>query len=130
MLHPSYVDLIDVVNKDVPEGEEPVVTSRYSIILAAARRARQLVDGADPTIEDGIGKPLSTAVEELYRSTIHILPPEEDDLKDDTEKMFEMAAEYNHESFTAEGVDSEDDGEDEDAEDDEDDEDEDPSEDA
>ena len=41
MLHPSYADLIEVVNSGVEEGEEPIVNSRYSIVLAAAKRARQ-----------------------------------------------------------------------------------------
>ena len=30
MLHPSYTDLMKVVNKDVEEGETKVVNSRYS----------------------------------------------------------------------------------------------------
>ena len=40
MLHPSYTDLINVVNKEVEEGDEPVVNSRYSIVIATAKRAR------------------------------------------------------------------------------------------
>lgn len=31
MLHPSYTDLMNIVNGDVEEGEEPVISSRYSI---------------------------------------------------------------------------------------------------
>ncbi len=43
MIHPSYVELMKVVN-DVGEiGEEPVVNSRYSIVLATAKRARQII---------------------------------------------------------------------------------------
>ena len=30
MIHPSYVDLMEVVNKNVEEGETPVINSRYS----------------------------------------------------------------------------------------------------
>lgn len=45
MLHPSYAELIKVVNGDVEEGDTPVVNSRYSIVLATAKRARQLIDG-------------------------------------------------------------------------------------
>jgi DNA-directed RNA polymerase subunit omega len=74
MLHPSYTDLIDVANKGVEEGDEPIVSSRYSIILAAAKRARQLVDGADPLVSGNEKKPLSVAVEELAEDQIHILP--------------------------------------------------------
>ena len=48
MLHPSYADLINVVNSDVEPGEQPVVQSRYSIVIATAKRARQLIAGEDP----------------------------------------------------------------------------------
>ena len=37
MLHPSYAELIKVVNGDVEEGDTPVVNSRYSIVLATAK---------------------------------------------------------------------------------------------
>ena len=30
--------------------EETVVNSRYSIVIAAAKRARQIIDGAEPLI--------------------------------------------------------------------------------
>ena len=64
MIHPSYVELMKVVNNDVAIGEEPVVNSRYSIVIAAAKRARQLIAGADPLVPNSYGKkPLSIAVE-------------------------------------------------------------------
>ena len=47
MLHPSYTDLMKVVNKDVEEGDSKVVNSRYSIVIAAAKRARQLIAACD-----------------------------------------------------------------------------------
>ena len=40
MLHPSYTDLMKVVNKDVEEGDSKVVNSRYSIVMATSKRAR------------------------------------------------------------------------------------------
>ena len=30
MLHPSYTDLMNIVNGDVEEGEEPVINSQES----------------------------------------------------------------------------------------------------
>ena len=45
MLHPSYTELIKVVNSEVEDGDTPVVNSRYSIVLATAKRARQIIDG-------------------------------------------------------------------------------------
>ena len=43
MLHPSYTDLMKVVNNEVEQGEAPVVNSRYSIVMATAKRARQII---------------------------------------------------------------------------------------
>ena len=43
MLHPSYTELMDAVNSEVKEGEQPIVSSRYSIVIAAAKRARQIL---------------------------------------------------------------------------------------
>lgn len=78
MLHPSYTDLMKVVNKDVEPGEEPVVSSRYSIVMATSKRARQIIAGDEPLV-DGIGKkPLSIAVEELNEGKIKILNDEEE----------------------------------------------------
>ena len=78
MLHPSYTDLMKVVNKDVEPGEEPVVSSRYSIVMATSKRARQIIAGDEPLV-DGTGKkPLSLAVEELNEGKIKILNDEEE----------------------------------------------------
>lgn len=74
MLHPSYSDLMKTVNSEVEVGEEPVVNSRYSIVMATAKRARQIVDGATTPVEDaGVRKPLSVAVEELETGAIKIV---------------------------------------------------------
>ena len=81
MLHPSYTDLMKVVNKDGEPGEEPVVTSRYSIVMATAKRSRQLIAGDEPLIDDAEGrKPLSIAVDELDQGKLKILGDEEEDL--------------------------------------------------
>ena len=79
MLHPSYTDLMEVVNSDVEPGEQPIVQSRYSIVLATTKRARQIIGGEEPLVRTrGKGiKPLSIAVDELYDSKIKILTDEE-----------------------------------------------------
>ncbi len=80
MLHPSYTDLMKVVNSGVEIGEEPVVNSRYSIVLATAKRARQIIGGDEPVIENMSNqKPLSIAVEEVYNSKVTIVGEEEDE---------------------------------------------------
>ena len=81
MLHPSYSDLIKVVNSEVEPGEQPVVQSRYSIVIA--KRARQIIGGAESDLPTAGKKPLSVAVEELYDGDVKILSEadatEEDD---------------------------------------------------
>lgn len=77
MLHPSYTDLMAVVNSEVEPGEQPVVQSRYSIVLATSKRARQIIDGGDPLVEANCPKPLSIAIEELYESKVKIVSDEE-----------------------------------------------------
>ena len=70
--------MINVVNSDVEAGEHPVVQSRYSIVIAASKRARQLIDGAEPLVSGAAGKkPLSIAIDELYQQKVKILPEEE-----------------------------------------------------
>ena len=77
MLHPSYTDLINAVNSEVEPGEQPVVQSRYSIVIATAKRARQLVDGDKALVDDTGKKPLSIAIEELYQQKVKIAGDEE-----------------------------------------------------
>ncbi len=78
MIHPSYVELMEVVNNnDERIGEEPMVNSRYSIVIAAAKRARQIIDGSPTNVVVPSHKPLSTAVEELYRGEVKIITEEE-----------------------------------------------------
>ena len=76
MLHPSYSDLMKVVNSEVEPGEAPVVNSRYSIVMAPSRRARQIIAGEEPLVAEKDTKPLSVAVEELSQGKIKILSDE------------------------------------------------------
>lgn len=78
MLHPSYADLMKVVNSEVEPGEAPVVNSRYSIVMATAKRARQIIAGDEPLVDNlSVEKPLSIAVSELEQGKIHILNDED-----------------------------------------------------
>ena len=74
MLHPSYTDLMEVVNKDVEEGATKVVNSRYSIVMATSKRARQLIAGEEPLVATKQTKPLSVAIDELNKGQIKIVP--------------------------------------------------------
>ena len=90
MLHPSYSDLMKVVNADVEPGETKVVNSRYSIVMATAKRARQIVDGEEALVPDNGDKPLSMAVEELNQGKIKIIA--EDELEEFEEDIKAQAA--------------------------------------
>ena len=81
MLHPSYSDLINAVNSDVEPGEQPVVQSRYSIVIATAKRARQLISGEEATVPSYGKKPLSVAIEELHKGKVKIVSEEDNDTK-------------------------------------------------
>ena len=78
MLHPSYSDLMKVVNKDVEQGEAPVVNSRYSIVMATAKRARQIIAGGEPLGPGKDRKPLSIAIDELNQGKITIIGDDEE----------------------------------------------------
>ena len=78
MLHPSYADLIDVVNSGVEEGEDPVVNSRYSIVMATSKRARQIIAGDEALVNGKGKKALSLAVEELDQGKVNIISEEEE----------------------------------------------------
>jgi len=73
MLRPTYNELIEKSNKNVEEGGKPAVSSRYSIVLAAAKRARQIISEEPELIETPDKKPLSVAVEEINVGKIQIL---------------------------------------------------------
>ncbi len=77
MIHPSYTELMEVINSDVEPGEQPVVQSRYSVVMATAKRARQLIDGAEPLVKTDSDNPLSIAVKELYSGKVKIVGDDE-----------------------------------------------------
>ena len=60
MLRPSYSDILEVITQD---SEDITIASRYTIVIAAAKRARQLVDHQQPMIDHiEVDKPVSIAM--------------------------------------------------------------------
>lgn len=123
MLHPSYTELMNAVNSEVKEGEQPIVSSRYSIVIAAAKRARQIIAGAESSVPDYKNKkPLSVAVEELMNGDVKILSSGED-ADDEEEKpsiggdVYDIALDVDDEDiFEDEKEDSDEDADDNDEE--------------
>lgn len=74
MLRPSYSELMQILNDD--SNLDNKITSRYAIVIAAAKRARQLIDGAVPQAFAETGKAVSVAVMEMYEKLIKIIPYE------------------------------------------------------
>ena len=104
MLHPSYSDLMAVVNSDIEEGEQPVVQSRYSIVIATAKRARQIIAGSEPLVYTGsVDKPLSTAVEELYQGKVKIIGVDEAEDEDEDDFVLDYGSDVLDLSYTEDG---------------------------
>ena len=61
--------------------EQPVVQSRYSIVIATAKRARQLIAGEEAAVPSYGKKPLSVAIEELHKGKVKIVSEEDNDTK-------------------------------------------------
>jgi len=75
MLKPSYSELMDVINTN--ELVDSKITSRYTIVLAAAKRARQIIDGANPLTYAPTDRAVSTAVKEMGEGKLAIKVSEE-----------------------------------------------------
>lgn len=118
MIHPSYNELIEAINENNEENDNAMlINSRYSLVLATSKRARQLIAGKEPLVSDAANKkPLSIAIEELYKGKVKIL--------EDNEPEEEIETHYTSGALSADAFGSEDDEneKDEDAEFDEDDE--------
>ena len=75
MSQQTYNDLIDAAKNTnaIQDDTDKLVESRYAAVIASAKRARQLIDGADPVLPNAEGrKPLAIAVEELARNLVTI----------------------------------------------------------
>ena len=70
MLRPSYSELMDAVMQE--ESLDPRVVSRYTLVLAAAKRARQITDGSPPLTYAPTDRAVSTAVKELHEGKLKI----------------------------------------------------------
>lgn len=58
MINPSIVELLHKVD------------NRYSLVIVTAKRARQLIEGAEPMVRAGSNKALSVAINEVNTGAI------------------------------------------------------------
>ena len=75
MLRPSYSELMDIINTN--ELVDSKITSRYTIVLAAAKRARQITSGANPLTYAPTDRAVSIAVKEMGEGKLTIKVPED-----------------------------------------------------
>lgn len=73
MLHPSYYDLMNRINMRHEDEKDKQLTSRYSIVIATAKRARQIINGDEPMVKNKSPRALSNAIWELYEGKIDII---------------------------------------------------------
>ena len=102
MIHPSYSELIEAINTNNEDDDESMVlNSRYSLVLATSKRARQLIVGSKPLVEGAAGKkPLAIAIDELYKGKVKILPGKHED-EEEAAAAEETATETSKEENTA-----------------------------
>jgi DNA-directed RNA polymerase subunit omega len=82
MLRPSYNELMEKLNSQ--HKVDSKITSRYTIVLATAKRARQIIDGAAPLTYAPTDRAVSIAVKELDEGKLIIKSsPHEDENSSD-----------------------------------------------
>ncbi|WP_243122779.1 DNA-directed RNA polymerase subunit omega [Haloimpatiens lingqiaonensis] len=60
MINPPLIDLLQKVD------------NRYSLIIVAARRARQIIDGDKPLLDTDSNKPVTIAINEINNDMITV----------------------------------------------------------
>lgn len=58
------------------EGE-----SRYTLVMIAAKRARQLVEGSEPMISSNASKPVTIALDEIAAGKVQYRKPNSNSIK-------------------------------------------------
>lgn len=67
--------------------------NRYELVIATARRARQIAAGAEPLTNVKEESPVTLAANEIAEGKVKIIEPlEEDSVKEDTENEEELNA--------------------------------------
>ena len=76
MSQDKYTNLIDASRNAnaIQDDTDKLVESRYSAVIASAKRAREIIEGAQTVLPDGAAgkKPLTIAIEELAKQMITI----------------------------------------------------------
>lgn len=71
MLRPSYSELMDAINQN--DLVDSKITSRYTIVIATAKRARQLIENDQTASKDSAENAVMIAVKEINKQKISII---------------------------------------------------------
>jgi DNA-directed RNA polymerase subunit omega len=66
MRYPALNNLIEKTN------------NKYSLVLATAKRAREIVDGDEPLVKIKIDNPVTIATNEIAEEMVHCVPKNQD----------------------------------------------------
>ena len=91
MLTPSYSELMEKINEE--QLVDSKITSRYTIVLAVAKRARQIIDGSEPLTPVTTDRAVSIAVDEMGQGKIKI-NMEADVLDESYERMLAFQTKF------------------------------------
>lgn len=70
MLYPPINELLDIID------------SRYTLVIATSKRARQLIDNAQPLVKIDSKKPVTIATQEIYEGLVTYTQIKDDKDKD------------------------------------------------
>lgn len=75
---PARVETLMAILQSTDELEE-LIGNKYSLVIVAAKRARQLKEGHAPLSQDSSPNPLSIAMREIHEQMVSsVAPPEEE----------------------------------------------------
>lgn len=72
----------------------PFIGNRFDLVLAAARRARQLAQGAQPLVDEENDKPTVIALREIAAGVMNAEVLDEIEAKERAAEEFELAEEF------------------------------------
>jgi DNA-directed RNA polymerase subunit omega len=64
--------------------------SRFAVVVAAAKRAKQIKDGSPPLVETGSKNPLTIALAEIAQGKVLIVPTEGEEEEEPVTNTFEQ----------------------------------------
>lgn len=67
MLEPPINDLLEIAG------------NRYSLVVAASKRAREIIDGSEPLVDTESTKPVTIATLEIFEGKIEIIKPSDNE---------------------------------------------------